>query len=170
MKNNLTSDEENIYFSENFDKQSALLCLEKNFLNILPATSVNQQVKALSKILDTKSSIKEFAYVNDKILFFHAGKIKDNAYIVNIFCWNFNNKRHNFYKHFNIVKKNLTIDIKLKYPNLQQLIIPVLKNRFKEESYKKLLKKTFKNIKQEQFILPEYEDFDIFSVNLQDGK
>ena len=49
MENNLETNKQNIYFSEDFDKQSILLCLEKNFLNILPAINVRFQVKDLSK-------------------------------------------------------------------------------------------------------------------------
>jgi hypothetical protein len=169
MENDLETNKQNIYFSEVFDKQSVLLCLEKNFLNILPALNVRFQVRDLSNMLDDKNSIKQFVYENNKILFFHVGKIEGNKYIVNYFCWNFYSRpvqHSDFYKYKKIVAKILVTDIKLKYPHLNQLIIAIMKTRSRKESFYKLLKKTFKNIKQELNVPSKYENFDIFSVDL----
>lgn len=166
MKSNLTSNEEDIYFSKNFNKQNILLCLEKKFLKILPAISVNKQVQTLSEMLDDENSVKEFAYENNKILFFHVGEIKDDKYVVSYFCWNFYIRPFDFYKSQKIVKKSLVVNIKSKYPYLNQLIIPIMKTRFRKDSFHKFLKKYFKNIKHELVTPVEYENFDIFSIDL----
>lgn len=157
----------NFYSSESFNKDDILFYFKKSFSRFFHKLEVDSNADRLLQMLDDENTIKSFTYLDDKLLFFHVGEKTSTSYICTFFCWNYFNKKSDYNSYKNMVRKNLVLDLKERYPDIRHFVIPVNKDRKRKTCYQRFLKYFFKNILPIDLNFSDYPNHDFFVVDLE---
>lgn len=141
-----------------------LYCLRINWRKVLSPMKLCEQVEMLRSKLNDDRYHKRFAYCGDDLVCFHVGEFVDGDYICTFYCWNFFFDKYSNEKYRTMSKHFLLTQTKKDFPDFENFIIPVLIDRKRQLSYKRFLRKFFKDCREYDFQLPKYPDHQFLMV------